>query len=372
MILNSRNYKLTIGIPTWNRKEFLAANLEHLFKETVDQSEVEILVSDNASDDGTEELCRGLRERLTHFSYFRNPTNLGANFNFQNVIQKAQGNYVWLLGDDDKIVEGSVSEVLKKIGLHPEIDIIVGGCIHDQTKKRLYPPHLSRDLVAQTELLKTYDAIRLASKISTLVFKKDSLFKDLPQYQKTIENLRTPWPHLVWWLSILEKGGKVLYLQAATNYYLESSRYNMLQDGVTRSRIMIQDYALLVTKLKEEGLISEPFFQILKLTMGSSRKDEFFKIAAYSTFLNGYGETLKSAFKTLRSIPGMKNKLSFGLFYCLPIIFPVWFRKMLFRIPCRFTSWTEYQNFIHYLDEVKQHLASKKLNARSVFDEKGL
>ncbi len=367
-----RKYKLTVGIPTWNRKQFLASNMEHLIKEIENESEVEILISDNASEDGTQELCQSYQKLYSHVAYYRNPKNLGANFNFQNVIEKAQGAYVWLLGDDDKIVEGSIKEVLRKIKFHPDIDMIVGGCINDHSRKRLYPPFLDHDHIFQTEILDAYDAIRLAGKISTLIFKRASLSHNLPACQKTIESIRTPWPHLVWWLVVLGQGKKVLFLKAPTNYYLESSRYNMIQDGVTQNRIRIEDYARLIIKLKQESLIQRDLFNKLKKTISYGRAGEFIKIVAYSTFLNNYQETIQAAYRTLNVLPGVRNRFRFLLYYFLPVLLPVNFRKLLFLAPYYVFPWQEYKNFINYLNRVKQILDSKKYSARAVFNESDL
>ncbi|MBM4317449.1 MAG: glycosyltransferase family 2 protein [Deltaproteobacteria bacterium] len=370
--MKKQEYKLTIGIPTWNRKQFLASNLEHLIQESKNYPQVEILVSDNASDDGTEELCEALKKRCLQFSYYRNQKNLGANFNFQNVIQKAQGSYVWLFGDDDKIVEGSINEVLTKIEAHPDVDIFVGGCINDLTKKRLYPPFLDCDLKSNEEILGDYDAIRLAGKISTLIFKRISLEGFLVACEKVIESIRTPWPHLAWFLVVLGNGGKILFLRAPTNYYLESSRFNMLQDGKTRSKIMIEDYSLLIIQLKKDGLIEEDFFKVLTRTISKGRSGEFIKIAAYSTFLNKYFETVQAGSKTLKSLPSIKNKIQFSAFYLLPIILPVSLRKALFLAPYYTTHWPAYKGFIDYLIKVRHLLNSRNSTNRAIFNEKGL
>src|SRR3990167_10199807 len=101
------NYILTIGIPTWNRFPYLKENLEAIFREVVKLPDIriEILISDNASTDETQTYCESLAKQYSFVTYLRNKENLGANKNFQQVMQNAQGDYIWLMGDDDQIVE---------------------------------------------------------------------------------------------------------------------------------------------------------------------------------------------------------------------------------------------------------------------------
>lgn len=93
---------LTIGIPTWNReaalRQQLAALIPHL------RSEVELIVIDNASTDGTWQVLLDLHGTITTpFRGIRNGVNLGADINYLRVIEAASGEWFWLIGDDDAI-----------------------------------------------------------------------------------------------------------------------------------------------------------------------------------------------------------------------------------------------------------------------------
>src|SRR5205823_4293943 len=90
--------KFTIGIPTYNRAHFLRRSL----KSACDQTwpDVEVLVSDNASTDETEEVVRSYGERVR---YHRNPENIGMWPNFARLAEMAEGEYFSWLQDDDLI-----------------------------------------------------------------------------------------------------------------------------------------------------------------------------------------------------------------------------------------------------------------------------
>ncbi len=102
--------KLSICIPTYNRAMLLAQTLENVIAQAT--GEVEIVVSDNASPDNTEEVVRGLQKRFPRLTYFRQPENRGADRNYLQTVALAQGEWCWLLGDDDLLEPGAISYLL--------------------------------------------------------------------------------------------------------------------------------------------------------------------------------------------------------------------------------------------------------------------
>jgi len=100
----SRSILLTIGIPVFNGMEYLGSTLDSVFEnlESVDKGEVEILVSDNASTDGTAEVVSAYQERFPGaVVYHRNEENIGYDRNVDVLFRKAKGRFVHILGDDD-------------------------------------------------------------------------------------------------------------------------------------------------------------------------------------------------------------------------------------------------------------------------------
>lgn len=73
-------------------------------------SNIEVIVSDNASDDGTQEAVAAISD--SRIRYSRNSTNIGPGGNWQKAIQLAQGYYCSWLQDDDLIVRDFVSQAV--------------------------------------------------------------------------------------------------------------------------------------------------------------------------------------------------------------------------------------------------------------------
>ena len=119
--------KLSICIPTYNRAELLRDLLTSLIRETRDLgADVEVVISDNCSDDETPAVVEGYIDKL-NLVYHRNSKNTGVSSNILSVTDHASGLYCWILGDDDLPVPGSIGRVVNIIDNNPEILGIVTG-----------------------------------------------------------------------------------------------------------------------------------------------------------------------------------------------------------------------------------------------------
>jgi glycosyltransferase involved in cell wall biosynthesis len=91
--------RVSIGVPVFNGAPFLAKTLESLLSQTF--SDFEIVISDNASTDRTEEICRAYASREPRIRYYRNDINLGAVWNHNRVFELAKGEFFkWNSADD--------------------------------------------------------------------------------------------------------------------------------------------------------------------------------------------------------------------------------------------------------------------------------
>ncbi|WP_369688326.1 glycosyltransferase family 2 protein [Desulfatitalea tepidiphila] len=82
---------MTIGLPVYNGAEFLHQASEALLAQ--DYRNFELIISDNASIDGTELICNELSARDSRISFCRNKTNFVPSANFRRVYDLARGQY---------------------------------------------------------------------------------------------------------------------------------------------------------------------------------------------------------------------------------------------------------------------------------------
>jgi abequosyltransferase len=107
---------LSIAIPTYNRAAFLALNLERLSQEGLSFWDlVEVLVSDNASSDGTQRVVSEAVAGGMPVRYVRNAENIGSDANIAQCFNLAMGKYVLILGDDDLFVDGALQLLLEQL-----------------------------------------------------------------------------------------------------------------------------------------------------------------------------------------------------------------------------------------------------------------
>lgn len=107
---------VSIGLPTYNRVSYLKEALDSLLGQT--HRRIEVIISDNASQDATERVCREYAKRDARIRYYRQSKNAGEINNFNFVLQHAQGEYFMWAADDDlwdaqfveKLLEGFTDE----------------------------------------------------------------------------------------------------------------------------------------------------------------------------------------------------------------------------------------------------------------------
>jgi hypothetical protein len=90
---------VSIGLPVRNGERYLGEAVRSVLDQEYDR--VELVISDNASDDGTEEICRAFARSDTRIRFHRQSQNIGLVANFNAVLHLATGTYFKWMGDDD-------------------------------------------------------------------------------------------------------------------------------------------------------------------------------------------------------------------------------------------------------------------------------
>jgi glycosyltransferase involved in cell wall biosynthesis len=90
---------VSIGLPVYNREKFLRDTLESLLAQTFE--DFELIISDNASTDGTQAICREYTSKDPRIRYYHNDQNRGASWNYNHVFELSVGKYFkWAASDD--------------------------------------------------------------------------------------------------------------------------------------------------------------------------------------------------------------------------------------------------------------------------------
>lgn len=91
--------RVSVGLPVFNGERFIAEALSALLAQTFE--DLELIISDNASTDHTEEICWQYVHRDKRVSYHRSPRNRGISWNYRRVFELSSGTYFkWATYDD--------------------------------------------------------------------------------------------------------------------------------------------------------------------------------------------------------------------------------------------------------------------------------
>lgn len=90
---------VSIAIPAYNCERYIAQSIESLLAQSY--GDFELVISDNASTDGTEAICRRYESLDTRVRYVRRDENIGGPGNFRHVFSLCSGRYhKWSTADD--------------------------------------------------------------------------------------------------------------------------------------------------------------------------------------------------------------------------------------------------------------------------------
>jgi glycosyltransferase involved in cell wall biosynthesis len=117
--------QVSIGMPVFNGEPFIREALNSLLAQTY--TEFELIISDNASTDGTEAICREYAAKDKRIRYVRQPTNRGATANFQFVVDEAVGEYFMWAAADDRHHKDFIKITKHVLDAEPEVGLVFTG-----------------------------------------------------------------------------------------------------------------------------------------------------------------------------------------------------------------------------------------------------
>lgn len=122
--------RLSICIPTYNRAAHLANCLNSVAaSKSRSKTSVQVCVSDNCSTNETESVVLSAQREMP-IKYRKNASNLGVARNFLNVVKMADGEFVWMIGDDDLLLPHAIEELSALLDSNPAIDYFCVNSCH--------------------------------------------------------------------------------------------------------------------------------------------------------------------------------------------------------------------------------------------------
>jgi glycosyltransferase involved in cell wall biosynthesis len=111
--------RLTVGLPVYNGENYLAQSLDALLGQTF--SDFELVISDNASTDGTADICQRYARQDSRIRYHRQPRNIGLSPNHNFVVDQARADLVKWASNDDLYARDLLERCVAALDAHPEV-----------------------------------------------------------------------------------------------------------------------------------------------------------------------------------------------------------------------------------------------------------
>jgi glycosyltransferase involved in cell wall biosynthesis len=94
-----RRPRITVGLPVYNGERYVGDTIESVLAQTFE--DFELVISDNASTDGTQQVCKGYAARDARVRYYQQARNVGVAENFNHVFHLASSElFKWIAADD--------------------------------------------------------------------------------------------------------------------------------------------------------------------------------------------------------------------------------------------------------------------------------
>ncbi len=288
------NKKLQIILITYNRVHFVKRIFEQFFYEGSPVSSYDFLVLDNNSTDDTSIAVKEIMKSHPNVRYIKNKYNIGLSGNIAKAMEIADGDYVWILGDDDFYDFSNWNEVESAMSAGEEAICVARYALPEEHKHDV-----------------AYQFLQV-SFISGLIT-KTSLYTDTTM-KVAFDNIFTLFPHLIPLVPIFNEGRELYVVEKAisSNGMEETTDKSYTrgfsQGGLcvrTSSMIWIAGYANVLGMIKDETVRSACFDVALKYIYPSAetfyRHMEYFHNKDhFMQFIDVYINTGKKHAKRLR------------------------------------------------------------------------
>ena len=117
--MDSAEILVTVAVPVYNGERFLRQCLDSLLSQTY--RDFVLVISDNASTDGTREICESYAKADCRVRYHRNAVNIGLYGNFNLLLGLVRTPYVKLASADDFWAPAMLADAMAEMQRDPSL-----------------------------------------------------------------------------------------------------------------------------------------------------------------------------------------------------------------------------------------------------------
>ncbi|UBF24882.1 glycosyltransferase [Kovacikia minuta CCNUW1] len=117
--MSSASPCVSIGLGVYNGENYLREALDSILAQTF--QDFELIITDNASTDKTQEICEEYAARDQRIRYYRNERNLGASRNQSLTFELSKGKYFKLAAHDDVCAPEFLQKCVEVLEQNPDV-----------------------------------------------------------------------------------------------------------------------------------------------------------------------------------------------------------------------------------------------------------
>ena len=116
--------RISLALPVYNGERFIASAIRSILSQ--DYRDFELIITDNASNDKTPEICREFAALDSRIRYFRNDRNLGAGPNYNLGFHLSTAEYFKWCSSDDLLTPNFIGACLHVLETNPQVALAYG------------------------------------------------------------------------------------------------------------------------------------------------------------------------------------------------------------------------------------------------------
>jgi glycosyltransferase involved in cell wall biosynthesis len=167
--------KVSVCLPVYNGERFLAQAIESVLGQSY--RDFELLIADDRSSDGSFAIAQRFALSDPRVHAWSNRTNLGLFANYNNCIQRAQGDFIKLFAQDDLLEPDALQRLVKALETNPQAKLVSCGrrwIGPDSQELQVVRPFPDTRIIPGTDVIR-YNLVQLGNWVgepSTTMFRR--------------------------------------------------------------------------------------------------------------------------------------------------------------------------------------------------------
>jgi glycosyltransferase involved in cell wall biosynthesis len=257
--------KVSICIPTYNRKDYLRETIESVFAQTY--KDYEVVIVDDGSTDGTAEMLKNIGLPIRYY-WQKNSGDAAAR---NKIIKLAQGEFITFIDSDDLLMHDAVDRMMKVMEAEggeiivygPYLRIDQNGHVYGRFKRRLYSVYVTKYLFQNIfvyscgsmfpkkvlEMANGFDTSLPVCSDYDLWLRLSLKYRFIALAESTFKRRRHTGN-----LSALSTENHIIELKVLERFYYERGGDSVVPKRIAMHRLSKEEYRVAVAALRENKL----------------------------------------------------------------------------------------------------------------------